>query len=93
MPTLYEGLQPLYAKAEVSCFKLKGEDFHSRHADVHVSATVAGESVHATCAMFAVLDGHGGKAAAEFASKQARTLQASSLVSERLYTIQWSFSF
>lgn len=72
MPTVYEGLQPIYAKAEVSCFKLKGEDYHSKVCDIPISGHVSGEQVHTTCAFFGVYDGHGGKKAAEFASKQVR---------------------
>lgn len=76
MHTAYEALQPLRVKAEVSCFKLKGEDFHSRHTDIDFCALVGDEKVHTTCALFGVYDGHGGKRAAEFASKQVRLARA-----------------
>lgn len=76
MPTVHEALQPLYAKAEVSCFKLKGEDFHTKSPAVDISAVVAGITVSTRCAFFGVFDGHGGKRAADVASKEVRTAWA-----------------
>lgn len=64
--------QPLLVKAELSCFKLKGEDYHVRQTDLSFSAKVAGTHLQAPCALLAVFDGHGGKKAAEYAAKQVR---------------------
>ena len=74
MPTAYEGLRPLLVKAEVSCFKLKGEDFHSKQCDIHVEGVVQGVQVSTTCALLAIFDGHGGRKAADFANKQVQWL-------------------
>jgi hypothetical protein len=73
MPTVYEALQPLHVKAEASCFKLKGEDFHTRSPAVDISAVVAGITVSTRCAIFGVFDGHGGKRAADVTSKKVCT--------------------
>jgi hypothetical protein len=70
MPTVYAGLNTLHAKAEVSCFKLKGEDFHTKQCQVEVDGIINGCKTSTTIAVFAVFDGHGGKRAADFANKQ-----------------------
>jgi hypothetical protein len=69
---LANGLDPLHVKSEVSCFKLKGEDYHCCKPSVPVTACIAGHEVSCTYAIFGVFDGHGGKRAAEFSSKQVR---------------------
>jgi serine/threonine protein phosphatase PrpC len=70
MPTVYEGLSPLHSKAEVSCFKLKGEDFHTKQCHIEVTGEVDGCKASTALALFAIFDGHGGKEAADFANKQ-----------------------
>jgi serine/threonine protein phosphatase PrpC len=70
MPTVYAGLNTLHSKAEVSCFKLKGEDFHTKQCQVEVDGIINGCKTSTTIAIFAVFDGHGGKRAADFANKQ-----------------------
>ena len=77
MAMSYDSLQQLRTKAEVSCFKLKGEDFHCKLTEVIVSAIVGGEKVQTTCALLGVFDGHGGKRAADFACKQVCSLHSS----------------
>ena len=56
-------------KAEVSCFNLKGEDYHFIKKML-TSAIAFDERVEIHYVMLGVFDGHGGKRCAEFASKQ-----------------------
>lgn len=60
-----------HVKAEVSCFKLKGEDFHFIK-DLTATATVHGDEVSTCYCLVGVFDGHGGKRCAEFASKKVQ---------------------
>lgn len=58
-----------HVKAEISCFKLKGEDFHFiKHFTS--SATILDDHVSVCYWLLGVFDGHGGKRCAEFAAKQ-----------------------
>lgn len=60
----------LRCKAEISCFKIKGEDYHYVNPAGQLCALVDGEPAACAVGLFAVFDGHGGRRAADFASKQ-----------------------
>lgn len=59
----------MHVKAEVSCFRLKGEDFHFIKR-LKSAANVLGEHVRIEFSLVGVCDGHGGRKCAEFVSKQ-----------------------
>eukprot|EP00892_Ulva_mutabilis_P006457 jgi/Ulvmu1/4183/UM019_0162.1 len=67
--------ETFHVKAEVSCFKLKGEDFHFIK-NLTASATVCGETVGVSYVILGVFDGHGGKRCADYVAKQFPTILA-----------------
>lgn len=61
-----------HVKAEVSCFKLKGEDFHFIK-NLVATTTFHGDQVSKSYCLVGVFDGHGGKRCAEFTSKKVQS--------------------
>ena len=52
---------------------LMQEDYHFTHTGQQAECCIDGQTVKVEYTLIGVLDGHGGKKAAEFSSKQVRT--------------------
>lgn len=70
MDIVYDCTQKLFVRGQVDKFNLKGEDFHCVQPENVISALVEGVPAEVNCAIFGVFDGHGGKQASQFSSKQ-----------------------